>query len=85
MTQRHLGGRILHGDTVGAVVRIVDATVEPNGGGVIGMGDQNLLGEGDGAAESFPQDRHTFNEPCVYAFNEINGCVRSSLSHVASS
>ena len=51
LEQRHLRGGVLHGHAVGPVVGIVDRPFDADGGGVVGMGEQHLLGERQGTAE----------------------------------
>ena len=51
LEQRHLRGGVLHGHAVGSVVGIVDGPFDADGGGVVGVGEQHLLGKGQGTAE----------------------------------
>ena len=45
LQQRHLRGGVLHCDPVRPVVGVVDAAIDPDGGRIVGMGEEDLLGE----------------------------------------
>ena len=81
LEQRHLRGGVLHRHAVGAEVGVRAPALELLGLGVAEVVHQDLLGEGEGAAEAPAPDRGPVGERRVYAPHQIDRRLRSH-SHV---
>ena len=82
LQQRHLGGRVLHRDPVGPVVAVVDAALEPDRGGIVGVGEHHLLGERQRPAQPLADDREALGIAGVRRAHERDGRERfDGLSH----
>ena len=73
LQQRHLRGRVLHGDAIRPIVAVVHRTIEADGLGIVGVCDQDLLGEAQPTAEATPGDISAIGEALVRGTNQLDG------------
>ena len=79
LEQRHLRGRVLHRDAVGAIVGVVDRPLEADCLRIVGVRDQHLLREGHRSPEPAPPGRDGVRVTAVEGFDELDRGRRSTL------
>ena len=73
LQERHLRGRVLHRHPVRAVIRVVGTALGAHHGRVVGVGEEDFLGERQRPPEAPPSLGHRARELGIDGFDELDG------------